>query len=91
MEGQGLPWPKPAYLKRLAGQERSRVMVLRILEEKLGIREPGEMVMATSEQIIAVVSEVKWCVFSGGRDPCYVDAQIVVVSQAKNPVWLESG
>lgn len=56
-DGQGLPWPKPAYLKRLAYQERSRVVLLRLLEEKLGIRESGEMVMATSEQIIAVVRE----------------------------------
>lgn len=60
MEGQGLPWPKPAYLKRLAYQERSRVMVLRLLEEKLGIREAGEMVMATSDQIIAVVRWTVW-------------------------------
>ena len=55
-EGQGLPWPKPAYLKRLAYQERSRVQVLRLLEEKLGTREAGDMVMAKSQQIIAVVS-----------------------------------
>jgi hypothetical protein len=51
-----MPWPKPAYLKRLVYQERSRVTLLRLMEEKLGIREAGEMVMATSEQIIAVVS-----------------------------------
>ena len=57
VDGQGLPWPKPAYLKRLAYQEKSRVQVLRLLEEKLGTREAGSMVMASSEQIIAVVSE----------------------------------
>lgn len=56
LDGQGLPWPKPAYLKHLAGQEKTRVQVLRLLEEKLGIREADEMVLATSDQIIAVVS-----------------------------------
>ena len=55
-DGQGLPWPKPAYLRRLAYQERSRVLVLRQLEERLGTRETGDTVMAKSEQIIAVVS-----------------------------------
>ena len=56
IEGQGLPWPKPAYLKRLASQEKTRVLVLRLLEEKLGVREPGDMELATGDQIIAVVS-----------------------------------
>ena len=61
VDGQGLPWPKPAYLKRLASQEKTRVLVLRLLEEKLGVREPGETVMATSDQIIAVVSGCCCC------------------------------
>ena len=32
------------------------MLLLRLLEERLGIREPGEMTMADTEQIIAVVS-----------------------------------
>ena len=55
VEGQGLPWPKPSYLKRISSQEKTRVLMLRLLEEKLGVREPGEMELATGEQIIAVV------------------------------------
>ena len=56
VEGQGLPWPKPAYLRRVANHEKTRILVLRQLEVKLGVREAGEMVMATGDQIIAVVS-----------------------------------
>ena len=54
-EGQGLPWPKPAHLKRLASYEKTRVMLLRQLEIKLGVRQPDEFVMATEPQIAHVV------------------------------------
>ncbi len=57
VEGQGLPWPKPSYLKRMASQEKTRVLMLRLIEEKLGVREPGNMELATGDQIIAVVRE----------------------------------
>lgn len=54
-EGQGLPWPKPAHLKRLASYEKTRVMLLRQLEVKLKVRQPDEFVMATEPQIAHVV------------------------------------
>ncbi len=57
-DGQGLPWPKPAYLKRLASQEKTRVIVLRLLEEQLGVRKFGKMVSASSDQIVSVVSHI---------------------------------
>ena len=55
IDGQGLPWPKPAHLKRLASYEKTRVMLLRQLEVKLGVRQPDEFVMATEPQIAHVV------------------------------------
>ena len=57
-EGQGLPWPKPAHLKRLASYEKTRVMLLRQLEIKLRVRQPDEFVMATEPQIAHVVRKV---------------------------------
>lgn len=91
MDGQGLPWPKPAYLKRLAYQERSRVCVLRILEEKLGIREPSDTALASSDQIIAVVSD------SGSYVCMYVWSNVlgqpayVFVSGSPSDVFKEEG
>lgn len=55
-EGQGLPWPKPAHLKRLASYEKTRVMLLRHLEVKLRVRQPDAFVMATEPQIAHIVS-----------------------------------
>ena len=54
-EGQGLPWPKPAHLKKIASYEKTRVMLLRQLEIKLRVRQPDELVMATEPQIAHVV------------------------------------
>ena len=56
VEGQGLPWPKPAGLKKLASHEKTRVMVLRQLEVELAVRNPDDLRMATSPQIAVVVS-----------------------------------
>ena len=55
VSGQGLPWPKPAALKRLAMYEKTRVLILRHLEEKLGVRTSNDVVMATSAQVTPVV------------------------------------
>ena len=37
-EGQGLPWPMQAHLKRLAGYEKTRVMLLQHMEVRLKVR-----------------------------------------------------
>ena len=55
MDGQGIPWPKPLSMKTLAAEEKSRVAVLRVLEVKLGVRKPSNIVMATEERIQHVV------------------------------------
>ena len=54
--GQGIPWLRSAALKRLAGYEKTRVVILRHLEERVGVRTGSEVVMATSPQISHVVS-----------------------------------
>ena len=69
LDGQGLPWPKPPYLKQVASQERARVLALRMLETRLGVRRPTDTVMATSTQMRPVVSEsvqfeVVFCVYT---------------------------
>ena len=51
MDGQGIPWPKPPGMKTLAAEEGSRVAVLRMLEVRLGVRKPSDIVMATQERI----------------------------------------
>ena len=56
LDGQGISWPKPPGLKRLASQEKTRVMVLRLLEVKLGLRKPNSFSTATQPQIQPVVS-----------------------------------
>ena len=55
LDGQGLPLIKPPALRRMAGYEKTRVMVLRQLETQLGLRRPGELTMATDSQILPVV------------------------------------
>lgn len=55
MDGQGIPWPKPPGMKTLAAEEGSRVAVLRMLEVRLGVRKPSDIVMATQERIQHVV------------------------------------
>ena len=56
LDGQGLPLIKPPALRRMAGYEKTRVMVLRQLEMELGVRRPGDLKMATDSQILPVVS-----------------------------------
>ena len=56
LDGQGISWPKPPGLKRLASQEKTRVMVLRLLEVKLGLRKPDSFSTTTQPQIQPVVS-----------------------------------
>ena len=56
LDGQGLPLIKPPALRRMAGYEKTRVMVLRQLETELGVRRPGDLKMATDSQILPVVS-----------------------------------
>ncbi len=58
MGGSGIPWPKPASLKRLSAFEKTRVLILRHLEERLGIRTSNDVVLATSTQITPVVSSL---------------------------------
>lgn len=55
LDGQGLPLIKPPALRRMAGYEKTRVMVLRQLETQLGLRRPNELKMATDSQILPVV------------------------------------
>ena len=55
LDGQGLPLIKSPSLRRMAGYEKTRVMVLRQLETDLGVRRPGELKMATDPQILPVV------------------------------------
>ena len=54
--GSGISWPKPASLKRLSAFEKTRVFILRHLEERLGIRTSNDVVLSTSSQITPVVS-----------------------------------
>lgn len=54
--GQGLPWPKPLVFKKIIGEERSRVALLRQLELRLELREQNEMVQSVREEIRPVVS-----------------------------------
>jgi hypothetical protein len=54
LDGQGLPLIKPPALRRMAGYEKTRVMVLRQLETELGVRRPGDLKMATDSQILPV-------------------------------------
>ena len=55
LDGQGLPLIKPPALRRMAGYEKTRVMVLRQLETAVGVRRPGELKMAMDAQILPVV------------------------------------
>ena len=55
LDGQGLPWPKPPSLKRLVSHEKTRVLILRLLEIKLGVRRQDEMTMFTNSRIMPVV------------------------------------
>ena len=55
LDGQGLPLIKPQALRRMAGYEKTRVMLLRQLETQLGVRRPGELKMAIDSQILPVV------------------------------------
>ena len=57
IDGQGLPLIKPPALRRMAGYEKTRVLVLRQLESQLGVRRPDELKLATGSQILTVVSE----------------------------------
>ena len=54
--GQGLPWPKPQYFKKIVSEEKSRVALLRRLELRLGIREQTEMLLSVHDEIKPVVS-----------------------------------
>ncbi len=54
--GSGISWPKPASLKRLSAYEKTRVLILRHLEERLGVRTSNDVVLATNAQITPVVS-----------------------------------
>ncbi len=56
LDGQGLPWPKPPGLKRLATFEKTRVVVLRLLETKLGLRRSSELATSVDTEILLVVS-----------------------------------
>ena len=55
LDGQGLPLIKPPALRRMAGYEKTRVMVLRQLEAQLGVRRPNDLKMASDSQILPVV------------------------------------
>ena len=72
LDGQGLPLIKPPALRRMAGYEKTRVMVLRQLETELGVRRPGDLKMATDSQILPVVS-TPTVSFSLRRDPSDLD------------------
>lgn len=54
--GQGLPWPKPQYFKKIVSEEKSRVALLRLLELRLCIREQTEMLLSVQQEIKPVVS-----------------------------------
>jgi len=56
LSGQSLPWSKPIELKRLATHEKTRVMVLRLLEVKLGVRTPDVLVMSSGMYVVPKVS-----------------------------------
>ena len=56
LSGQGLPWLKSVGLKYLAGHERTRIMLLRLLELKLGVRTPDMFVMSTELYVLPKVS-----------------------------------
>lgn len=55
LDGQGLPLIKPLALRRMAGYEKTRVMVLRQLETQLGVRRADGLKMATDSQILPKV------------------------------------
>ena len=57
--GQGLPWPKPPAFKKIVGEERNRVALLRQLELRLGVREQTELVWSVRGEIGPVVSKGK--------------------------------
>ena len=63
LDGQGLPLIKPPALRRMSGYEKTRVMVLRMLETVLGVRRPGELKMATDSQILPVVCVCALCAY----------------------------
>lgn len=54
--GQGLPWPKPLAFKKIVGEERNRVALLRHLELRLGVREQNKLVQSVKKEIRPVVS-----------------------------------
>ncbi len=66
-EGQGLPWPKPPALKKLASYEKTRVIVLRMLENKLGLRRSSELALSEEPRITAVVSREGGCLCGAER------------------------
>ena len=67
IDGQGLPLIKPPALRRMAGYEKTRVMVLRRLETQVGVRRAGGMKMASHPQILPVVGGREGGGREGGR------------------------
>lgn len=63
LSGQGLPWLKSVGLKHLASHEKTRVMLLRLLELKLGVRTPNMFVMSTELYVLPKVSVSSMAVF----------------------------
>lgn len=70
LSGQGLPWLKSAGLKHLASHEKTRVMLLRLLEMKLGVRTPNMFVMSTELYVLPKVSVLSVAVFMADTLTC---------------------
>lgn len=63
LSGQGLPWLKSVGLKHLTSHEKTRVMLLRLLELKLGVRTPNMFVVSTELYVLPKVSVSSMAVF----------------------------
>lgn len=53
--GQGLPWPKPASFKKMIGEERHRVTLLKMIELRLRVRKQNTLLQAVDKDIRPVV------------------------------------